>query len=56
MEPYIYFNEDEFNNDKKHTLRFGKEDEIQEVFFSPEKYYFITSMKSLVKLNDHIEE
>lgn len=40
MEPYIYFNEDEFSNDKKYTLRFGKEHEIQKVFFSPEKKKF----------------
>lgn len=40
---------------KKNTLRFGKENEIQKFIFPTEKKYFITSMKSFIKLDDDIK-
>ena len=50
MEPiYIHF-----NDQKKTMFKFSKKDEINNILFTSDKDYFITSMKYFTKLDDDL--
>ena len=38
------------------SIKFGKKDELKKLFLSTKNYYYITSMKTFIKLDNNIEE
>lgn len=51
MEPiYVCFNEVDLDKDQKFILKVGKKVKLKKLFFSTEKGYYITSIKTFIKL------
>ena len=57
MEPkYILFNELKLDSEHSFSLNFRENENIEQIYFSLEKKYFITNLKDFLKIETEVEK
>ena len=57
MEPkYILFNELKLDSEHSFSLNFRENENIEQIYFSLEKKYFITNLKDFLKIETQVEK
>ena len=57
MDPiFIYFNEIDLKDNNKFTLNFSDEQNVQEIIFLKNRYYYVINLNCNLTVKEHIDD